>query len=101
MPAGASDIWFVWLGWRPEGYGAVDYFPIFPWFGVVLLGIAIGNFVYSREGRRFALPDLGAWFPMNLLQWLGKRSLFIYLIHQPIMFSLLTVLNGLGLLARG
>ncbi|MEM7127295.1 MAG: heparan-alpha-glucosaminide N-acetyltransferase [Chloroflexota bacterium] len=98
MPARADDIWFVWLGWRPDGYAAVDFFPIFPWFGVVLLGIAIGNFVYSEDGRTFSLPDLSEFFPPNMLQWLGKRSLFIYLIHQPIIFAILSILVSLGLI---
>lgn len=93
-----GNLWLVWLGWRPPAYGAVDYFPIIPWFGVVLLGIAIGNFVYGSGKRAFSLPDLSAWFPPNILQWLGKRSLFIYVIHQPIMFGLLTVLRVAGLL---
>lgn len=98
LPARADDLWWVWLGWRPERYGAVDYFPIVPWFGVVLLGIAIGNFAYGADGRNFRLPDFSAWFPPNLLQWLGQRSLFIYLIHQPIIFAILSGLIGLGLI---
>lgn len=98
IPARADDIWFVWLGWRPEQYFVVDYFPIFPWFGVVLLGIAVGNFAYGPEGRQFFLPDISHWFPSNVLQWLGKRSLFIYLIHQPLMFGLFQLLFVLGVL---
>lgn len=96
--AEAGNLWLVWLGWRPPAYGAVDYFPIFPWFGVVLLGVAIGNLVYGSGQRAFVLPDLSAWFPPNILQWLGKRSLFIYLIHQPIMFGLLMILATLGII---
>ena len=98
IPVRANDLWLVWLGWRPDAYFAVDYFPLFPWFGVVLLGIGIGNFLYSIDGRNFALPDLSRWFPPNALQWLGKRSLFIYLIHQPLLFVLVMLLVQLGIL---
>ena len=99
IPARADDLWLVWLGWRPDRYFAVDYFPLFPWFGVVLLGIAIANFLYDTNGRKFTLPDLSHWFPPNALQWLGKRSLFIYLIHQPLLFVLVFILVQLGIIA--
>lgn len=57
-----------------------DSVPLTPWFGVVLLGIYIGykgffNFkvVENRVTKKIA--------------FLGRHSLVIYLIHQPILFS--------------
>ena len=86
--------WLDWLGFHTRLYAPLDYFPLIPWFGVVLLGLAIGNTVYRPEGRLIPLPDLSAWLPVRLLQWLGKHSLIIYVIHQPL---LLAILFGLGL----
>lgn len=89
-----SHNWLDWLGLHTRLYAPLDYFPLIPWFGVVLLGVAIGNTVYGPHGRIIALPDLSTWLPARLLQWLGKHSLIIYVIHQPL---LLAILFGLGL----
>ncbi len=80
----------VWLGLEPPNYLFLDYFPLVPWFGLVLIGIAIGNTLYPGGRRAFLLPDWGRYFPFNLLQFLGRHSLLIYVIHQPILIALLT-----------
>ncbi|HDQ16321.1 MAG TPA: DUF1624 domain-containing protein [Bacteroidetes bacterium] len=61
----------------------VDYFPIFPWFGIVILGISIGDFLYCGNKRRFSFPDVGKCKPAKLISWIGQHSLGIYLVHQP------------------
>ena len=81
--------WLLWLGLEPVAYYPNDYFPVIPWFGVVLLGIFLGNTFYRPGGRLIALPDGSAWLPLRGLQWLGRHSLTIYLIHQPLLFALL------------
>jgi uncharacterized membrane protein len=85
------DIVLLWLGLEPAAYYPNDYFPVIPWFGVVLLGIFIGNSLYTPHGRAFSLPDLSGWLPIRVLQWLGAHSLTIYLVHQPLLFALLVV----------
>lgn len=62
----------------------VDYFPILPWFGVVLLGIFVGDYVYYGDKRRFIIPDLSKYRPAKLFSFLGQHSLEIYLLHQPL-----------------
>ncbi|MGU3662849.1 DUF1624 domain-containing protein [Methylobacterium sp. A49B] len=67
-----------------------DYVPLFPWFGLVLVGLVLG---------RAALPALagsrlGAWLPRSGIgraaTFAGRHSLAIYLIHQPVLLALLT-----------
>jgi uncharacterized membrane protein len=70
----------------------IDYFPILPWFGVCLLGITLGNILYKDNKRRYPLPDLSKFKPNKLFSWLGKHSLAIYLVHQPIIAGCLTLL---------
>lgn len=90
MPAWTVEgYWLIWLGLMPDGYYAVDYFPLVPWFGVTLLGVFAGNLLYPRGQRVFLLPDYGDTAPVRALRWLGSHSLPIYLIHQPVLFALL------------
>ncbi|MFC2143844.1 heparan-alpha-glucosaminide N-acetyltransferase [Candidatus Aenigmatarchaeota archaeon] len=81
--------WLVWLGFMPHSFYTLDYFPIFSWFGVVLIGIMVGNILYKDYVRRFRLPDISNNRLSRLLCYLGRHSLMIYLIHQPILIVLL------------
>ena len=66
-----------------------DIVRFFPWFGAVLIGIFMGN-------TRF----LGLKVPqVNLTQkiaFLGRHSLFIYLVHQPVLFGPMMLIHNLG-----
>ena len=89
--------WLVWLGFIPNNFYSVDFFPIFPWFGVVLFGVFIGNILYPDYERKFYLRDLTYFTPIKIFSCLGKYSLFIYLIHQPVLIMLLYFFNIIDL----
>ena len=69
-----------------------DYVPLFPWFGIVLLGVALARIALPR----FARTRAGLWQPRSALArtaaFAGRHSLPIYLAHQPL---LLGALHGL------
>ncbi len=88
--------WLFWLGLRPLHFQSVDYFPLIPWFGVVLVGVFLGNTLYAGYTRRFPLPDVSTSALVRWLGFLGRHSLLIYLTHQPI----LVTLTGLVFWAR-
>lgn len=69
----------------------IDYFPLFPWFGACLFGIVLGNLLYKGNGRRFRIPDISKYKPISMFSWLGKHSLTIYLLHQPIIAGALSI----------
>jgi len=79
----------LWLGIPPEGFYTFDYFPLFPWFGVVCLGLFVGTMLYPRGRRVFALPDWSRVHGVRELAYLGRHSLAIYLLHQPVLVALL------------
>lgn len=90
--------WLLWLGFVPKSFYTFDYFPLLPWFGVVLIGIFFGNLLYTNGKRHFRIKNLSEYPITKQLSFLGRHSLAIYLIHQPI-FVLLLVLLGFNVLA--
>ncbi|MCX9085166.1 MAG: heparan-alpha-glucosaminide N-acetyltransferase [Candidatus Methanoperedens sp.] len=80
--------YLFWLGFVPENLSTFDYFPLIPWFGVVLLGVHYGRFVIEKSAnikikkRKF-----------HIFTYLGKHSLTVYLVHQPALILLLFALG--------
>lgn len=64
----------------------VDFVPIFPWFAIMLVGLAGGLRMARGTGasRLATFPAPGVLAP---LVWAGRRSLPIYLIHQPVLIG--------------
>ncbi len=85
--------WLEWLGMIQKPHPAFDYFPVIPWLGVVLIGVFLGNMLYPEGKRAFSPPDWSRFAPMRWLALAGQNSLLIYLIHQPILITLL-ILSG-------
>lgn len=88
LRADAPHLWLVWLGWHPQGYTALDYFPLIPWFGVFLLGVAAGNWFYPQGVAVYSLTDRSQAGPVRVLRFLGRHSLPIYLLHQIVLISI-------------
>jgi uncharacterized membrane protein len=81
--------WLLWLGLAPWDFRSVDYFPLLPWFGVILMGVAFGDLFYRGYSRRIPVPDLAGSSLVSGLAFLGRNSLAIYLAHQPVLIGLL------------
>jgi uncharacterized membrane protein len=77
--------YLFWIGLRSSTFKTFDYFPVFPWIGVVLLGMLIGK-VYYRHTESSESMNFG------LLNWFSRNSLLIYLIHNPIIYGLLKLI---------
>jgi len=85
--------WLLWLGFIPRNFYTFDYFPILPWFGVTLLGLFFGNLLYKDGKRRFKIKDISDVSVVRFLSFLGRKSLTIYLFHQPLLILLLLILG--------
>jgi len=83
--------WLNWVGLMTHKPATEDYVPLLPWFGVVLVGISIGWWLLER--RMHDLRQISRASP-KWLTWLGRHSLLVYMIHQPIMMGLLRVFHG-------
>jgi uncharacterized membrane protein len=65
---------------------SMDFIPIYPWFWAILLGIIVGPYL-SR------IPVLQNLKPSPFLNLLGRHSLKIYLLHQPVIFGTIWVVS--------
>ena len=84
--------WLFPLGLKYPGFASGDYFPLFPQLGFFLLGAVIGKTAYAK--KQTLLPKINARiFPFNALQFLGRHSLEVYLLHQPILAGMCCLLT--------
>ena len=76
----------AYLGFFPLGFFSTDYFPLIPWLFLFWTGYFLHHLV-GRERmeplRRSVCPPLG---------WLGRHSLLLYLLHQPVIFGVLSLM---------
>ena len=85
--------WLIPFGFLPENFAWLDFFPLFPLFGVLLIGISIGNLLYTNGKRKIQLKDLSSNFFVKPLCSMGRNSLLIYFLHQPVILVLLSILT--------
>jgi uncharacterized membrane protein len=77
--------WLLWLGFIPQNLNTVDYFPLLPWLGMVSIGIFTGSILYRNYKRKYQIPDLNSNLTVKIFTFMGRHSLIIYFIHQPIL----------------
>ena len=77
------------LGFPDAGFRSSDYFPMLPWFFLFLCGHALHRIVMARPAlRRLARTEV------PLLSAVGRRTLLVYLLHQPILYGICLLLFG-------
>lgn len=82
----------LWLGLAAHPVPTVDYVPVLPWLGVVLGGLAAARLTLRHGGDSLLArwqPSAVAWRP---LLFVGRWSLPIYLVHQPLMVGIISLL---------
>jgi uncharacterized membrane protein len=84
--------WLAWIGFSENTPLSNDFVPVFPWFGVFLFGMATAQAV-DLEWLARRLGTLPRSLVVVSLSWLGRRSLAIYLVHQPVLLAVLYPLS--------
>lgn len=74
------------FGVLPGNFSSYDHYALIPWLGYVLIGIALGNWLYPKGQT---LIKRAATAPERWLAAAGRRSLWIYFIHQPVLLALI------------
>lgn len=82
------------IPWFLLSHFSMDYIPPFPWLGVSLLGV----FAFHHRIHHFDLSLYTGPYGQKILKffhYLGKHSLLIYIIHQPILYGLVFLVKKL------
>lgn len=91
LPAG----WYVndvtaYLGFPSTAFVSQDYVPVIPWIFMYWAGY----FLYQIFLRKDWLKHLSA-FSVKPLEWLGRHSLEIYMVHQPVVYGVLFLITSI------
>lgn len=83
-----DSFWLVPLGIPCYGFASSDYFPLLPNLGYFLVGAVLGRTCYRK--KESLLPQVNDRTPiLRFLCWCGRKSLWIYLLHQPILAAII------------
>jgi uncharacterized membrane protein len=87
--------WLIWLGINQRGRWMADWYPVLPWYGLVLVGISAGHALYPGARRRFDLPDWSGLPVIAQLCFLGRHALLYYILHQPVLIGIVAGLSAI------
>ena len=89
--------YLAWTGLFPGPTGSVDFYGFFPWSAAYIFGLAFAKMVFIskqepiwpsgslfiRSSRRSVIS--------SIFFWMGRNSLLIYLLHQPVLMAIIFV----------
>ena len=87
----------AWLGFGAQMPTTLDWRPLFPWSGLVFLGVGAAGLASRRLHSPPPASSRMSSAAGRALAWTGRHSLAIYLVHQPILLGVLfaaTTLTG-------
>jgi uncharacterized membrane protein len=83
-----TNPYLFWIGITTSTFYTLDYFPLIPWLGVVFIGIFLGQQFYPYLKKKYTNIQIQPKLTIPIT-FLGKHSLIVYLVHQPILFAIL------------
>ncbi len=86
-PVALPDGWYrnlftAWLGFPEPGFFSTDYFSLFPWIFLFLAGVFFSLWM-QKKGMPRCLSDVR----IPALEWAGRHSLELYMVHQPVLYA--------------
>ena len=84
---GIESILLIPIGFPTRGFFSSDYFSIFPWFFLYVTGYYLGRILENKKGF-LRISDV----KIPVLDIIGRKSVWIYLIHQPLCYGICLLL---------
>ena len=83
----STNYLFIPFGVTPSFFSSFDYYPLFPWLGIIFVGLYVGRLYYP-----WRIKQKNVQIP-QFFKSLSVNSLFIYLIHQPVILLILLIIK--------
>ena len=80
------NLFTAWLGFPAEGFVSSDYFGLLPWIFLFWTGLFLYRLHPGEAKTGLRVPGITA---------MGRHSLLVYLLHQPIIYGMLMLLYGI------
>ena len=74
----------AYLGFPTKNFHSTDYFSLFPWIFLFIAGYFLCRLMQKRKLLDWLRPSR-----IKSAEWLGRHSLEIYVIHQPVIYLIL------------
>ncbi|MCH5210674.1 MAG: DUF1624 domain-containing protein [Oscillospiraceae bacterium] len=88
-----GNLFTAFWGFPPSDFSSSDYFPVLPWILLFITGYFVCG-IFEKKNLFRLLEHKTTTF----LEWPGRHSLVIYLIHQPVIMIIFYLLSALCLL---
>lgn len=96
-----SSLFGTYLGFTQLGFWSTDYFSLFPWFFMYVIGYfsysfflpSTQKYIEKGEIRKEKTTAILSKSICPPLGWVGRNSLIIYMLHQPVIYGILFVWN--------
>ena len=92
-----NPAWLSWTGLFTVMPRSNDFVPLMPWLGPFLIGMGFTRYAVSRglTGRLATLPPSNNAIA-RATRFCGRHSLAFYLLHQPILLSLVWAVSQIN-----
>lgn len=87
MKTNSHYLFFLWFLY--PWFNSSDFYPIFPYFGIFLISYWISIFLDKKWFLEKIFWWQNNWMISTSLEYIWKRSLLVYLIHQPIIILII------------
>ena len=81
----------VYALWQFGTLATLDFYPLFPFVGAVLLGVGLGKLLYPNGERSYQAPDLSETKVGGAFGWLGRNALAVYLAQETFFIGGMTL----------
>lgn len=88
LPRELYELGFLFpLGFASDSFFSSDYFALLPWLFCFLAGSGFGRLLKQKK-----LPSVFYKSHLKLLGFVGRNTLLIYVLHQPVIYSALFII---------
>ncbi len=81
-----SNSLFAFIGFPGPKFSSSDYFPLFPWLFLYFSGYFLWRIIKNTKAEKIMMIKI------PVLNVIGKYSLIIYILHQPVIYGILYLL---------